>query len=200
MHNRSGTQVKESDDVRLRIMEAAEELFASKGFAAASISDISAAADVNRALIYYYFKDKQDLYNSILRDGEQSMLRIAMDAYSSERTAFARLQKFITNFSRVRIEHENFGRIILRGLVDSAPEITSHLDESFTKMSEILKLIIEEGIESKELRSVDPAMMVHTIHGLVHSLYMFQCKCKADFDLDKCVEHTMDVLAKGIAD
>ena len=32
MHNRSGTQVKESDDVRLRIMEAAEELFASKGF------------------------------------------------------------------------------------------------------------------------------------------------------------------------
>jgi len=198
MQVRSGSQAKESDDVRQRIVEAAEELFANKGFAASSISDISAAADVNRALIYYYFKDKQDLYNSILREGEQNMLRIAMDAYSSERTAVARLQKFITNFSRVRIERENFGRIVLRGLVDSSMEVTSHLEESFNKVSAILKLIIEEGVESKELRNVDPDMMVHTIHGMVHSLYMFQCKNKVYFDFEKSVEHTLGVLAKGI--
>jgi TetR/AcrR family transcriptional regulator len=48
------------------LLEAAEALFASQGFAATTIKQIGAQAGVNPALIYYYFPDKLRLYAAVL--------------------------------------------------------------------------------------------------------------------------------------
>ncbi len=56
------------------ILDAAEELFATHGFAATSIKDIGQAAGANPALLYYYFLDKTGLYRAVLgRIGEGLM-------------------------------------------------------------------------------------------------------------------------------
>ena len=49
-------------DTRIAILDAAEELFALHGFTATTIKQIGATADVNSALLYYYFADKETLY------------------------------------------------------------------------------------------------------------------------------------------
>ncbi|MCS7309679.1 MAG: TetR/AcrR family transcriptional regulator, partial [Armatimonadetes bacterium] len=54
---------------RDRIMRAAEALFAERGFDATSIGEIALRAHVNRALLYYYFEHKEDLYHALLREG-----------------------------------------------------------------------------------------------------------------------------------
>ena len=46
------------EKTRQKILDAAERLFADQGFDATSVESIAAAAGVNKALIYYYFKDK----------------------------------------------------------------------------------------------------------------------------------------------
>jgi TetR/AcrR family transcriptional regulator len=48
------------------ILDAAEPLFGSQGFAATTIKQIGAAAGLNPALIYYYFGSKEELYRAIL--------------------------------------------------------------------------------------------------------------------------------------
>ncbi len=48
-----------------KILRVAERLFADKGFNGASIDKIAKAAEVNKGLIYYHFKDKKDIVNSI---------------------------------------------------------------------------------------------------------------------------------------
>lgn len=50
------------DDPRTRILEAAGEIFADKGFRAATVRDICSAAGANVAAINYYFGDKMGLY------------------------------------------------------------------------------------------------------------------------------------------
>lgn len=63
---------KGNPNTKRKILEAAETLFAEKGFDAARVDDIAAAAGVNKALIYYYFKSKRaildDLFNSLVED------------------------------------------------------------------------------------------------------------------------------------
>jgi len=54
--------MKELGEVEMRILSAAEELFAEKGFDATSIRDIITAAEVNIASVHYYFRDKEQLY------------------------------------------------------------------------------------------------------------------------------------------
>ncbi len=53
------------DKTKARILEVAERLFAEGGFDATSVDRIARAAKVNKALIYYHFKDKNDVIGSL---------------------------------------------------------------------------------------------------------------------------------------
>lgn len=52
---------------RDQILDAAEWLFAEQGYARTTIKQIGRAAGVNSALLYYYFTDKEELYQEALR-------------------------------------------------------------------------------------------------------------------------------------
>ncbi len=53
---------------RKKIMAAAEELFSKNGFHATTIKQITREAGVNQGLVYYYFKDKNDIVISLFKD------------------------------------------------------------------------------------------------------------------------------------
>ncbi|QJR22613.1 Transcriptional regulator, AcrR family [Brevinematales bacterium NS] len=50
-----------------RILESAIKLFAEKGFDATSVDEIAKNAEINKAMIYYYFSSKEELLSSIIR-------------------------------------------------------------------------------------------------------------------------------------
>lgn len=58
---------KDGDITKQRILEVAEKLFSEKGFDAASIDSLSKAAGINKATIYYHFKDKNDIIVSLFQ-------------------------------------------------------------------------------------------------------------------------------------
>lgn len=63
---------KDGDLTRIKILEVAEKLFSEKGFDGTSVNEIALSAKVNKATIYYHFKDKQDiivsLFNTIMEE------------------------------------------------------------------------------------------------------------------------------------
>src|SRR5215831_13052424 len=54
-------------DSKERILTAAEEVFAKKGFAGARTQEIAELAGVNKAMIYYYFESKEKLLREVLQ-------------------------------------------------------------------------------------------------------------------------------------
>ena len=60
-----------------KILLIAEKLFAKKGFDGTSVQDIAKAAEVNKALIYYHFKNKQDIIDSLFRQTLDDMFSMA---------------------------------------------------------------------------------------------------------------------------
>ncbi|HSE46763.1 MAG TPA: TetR/AcrR family transcriptional regulator [Gemmatimonadales bacterium] len=54
-----------TEDTRERILDAAEQLFAERGFAATSIRDVTAEAGVNLAAVHYHFGSKDDLVRAV---------------------------------------------------------------------------------------------------------------------------------------
>jgi AcrR family transcriptional regulator len=199
MPNESDIQPTAQHDVQQRIMEAAGQLFADKGFDATSISDITEAADVGRALIYYYFKDKRDLYDSILRNGGERIINIAEGAYAAEGTAFDRLRQFAAQFRQLHLDRPNLARIAMRSELEGSLVFDAHAEEHFNKVSPILERIVEEGVERGELRSVDPAKTVHMMMGMVHSLAVMQIQGVSDPCPEKDIDFAMSILASGIS-
>ena len=54
------------DDPRARILNASIELFSQKGYDATRVSEIAESAEVNKSLIYYYFKSKEEILDTLL--------------------------------------------------------------------------------------------------------------------------------------
>jgi AcrR family transcriptional regulator len=58
---------KDTGELRMRIVDSAELAFAEFGYAGAKLRDIAADANVNQALIRYYFGSKQELFDEVFR-------------------------------------------------------------------------------------------------------------------------------------
>ena len=61
------TSTGKSETARKKIIEVSQTLFSSKGFDATRVDDIAKAAGVNKALIYYYFKSKDDILTHLIQ-------------------------------------------------------------------------------------------------------------------------------------
>ncbi|MEE9465792.1 MAG: TetR/AcrR family transcriptional regulator [Candidatus Neomarinimicrobiota bacterium] len=57
---------EKAEENRLGILEAAEKVFAQKGFDGANMREIAATAGVNKFMLYYHFEDKQTLFERVL--------------------------------------------------------------------------------------------------------------------------------------
>ncbi|ATW25439.1 TetR/AcrR family transcriptional regulator [Candidatus Formimonas warabiya] len=69
----------ENNESRERILNASIALFSEKGFDATRVNEIAEAAKVNKALIYYYFKSKEDILDCLIDSLFKSVTSIAMD-------------------------------------------------------------------------------------------------------------------------
>lgn len=192
-------QAKESVDMRLKIIKAAIEIFAKKGFTATTISDISSAAGANRALIYYYFKDKHDLYQSILHYGEDQVLKIALDAQDYKGSSTEKLRVFMSEFSKMLARQQDLTRLAIREKLENEFHVNDDKSKQFNEIQFIIRQILEEGIASGELRKIDPVMTVCLIFGMTHSLIFMRTNRLTEETSEENLDHAISILTHGIS-
>jgi TetR/AcrR family transcriptional regulator len=143
---------------RGQILDAAEQLFASQGFARTTIKDIGRRAGLNSALLYYYFADKNELYREVLRRLVSSLVARTMTALTSEETPDARVRSLLQAQAELLIANPQFPRLMVRELAESDG---THAVEQFHLLASTtfkrLCQLIEEGQEAGLFRKdVDP--------------------------------------------
>lgn len=106
-------------DSRTLILDAAERLFAERGFARTTIKEIGRAAGVNSALLYYYFADKDRLYRAVLERLVGRLVARTSSRLEATGSPQARLQAFVAAQAEVLIANPNFPRLIVRELAES---------------------------------------------------------------------------------
>jgi TetR/AcrR family transcriptional regulator len=93
---------------RASIVDAAEKLFFAKGFAATTIDEIAAAAELSKGTIYLYFKTKEEISIEIARRGARLLMdlsRAAVDAAPSGREKVKALGRALLTFYERHPDH-----------------------------------------------------------------------------------------------
>ena len=148
----------DSAATRDAIFAAAAEAFSRRGFDGVVVDDIARAAGVNKAMIYYHFKDKIALYREIVRDMLRHVGGAVTAIASSDATPEQKIARWIETFVTVGEERPYFPPMLMREIAEGAP----HLDrETFTGMRAVLGAfaqILAEGQQRGVFRPVHPVL------------------------------------------
>lgn len=161
------TREERSDESRAKILAAAERAFAGEGLAGARTDAIAAEAGVNKALLYYYFKSKESLYEAVieqhLRDFNQQALAI-LEAPGSARVLLLRYLELHFDFISKRRQHAPlFQQLIMKG--GKPPERLFR--RYIIPRAEALGKLLVRGMRSGELRKTDPFHTAISIAALI---------------------------------
>jgi AcrR family transcriptional regulator len=139
-----------------QILGAAALEFAARGYAGARVDRIARRAVVNKAMLYYHFKSKQQLYRTLLR---QVFTRAAERLQTIARSTAApavKIDRVIADIAALIHEHPFFPAIMLREVAEGG----AHLDRAtllaLASVPRAVAAIVQEGIAGGAFRAVHP--------------------------------------------
>lgn len=142
---------KNADAKRIKILEAAKRRFAHYGLAKTTMAEIAQDLSFSKALLYYYFPDKNRLYAAVFE--------MAVDEIINETTEKIRISKDVNEAmeaflsTRLTVIKENFNIFEFSySLRNEMPaDIEAVLPSLFEKEIQQVSLILKKGVETKEL-------------------------------------------------
>src|SRR5271156_4639478 len=94
---------KLTSDPRQRLLDAGLKLFANRGYAGTGVQDITEEARVTKPTLYYYFENKEGLFQALVDQAMDERLRLMRQAAPAEKTTVDQLTDIIvtlTDFAR----------------------------------------------------------------------------------------------------
>ena len=152
----------EADDPRVRILSAAGQEFAEKGYEAATVRDICTAAGVNGAAVNYYFGDKQRLYIESVKHAHRERVRqVPPPDWLPGTPPETKLRDFVGNMIERMLGFDQPPwqvRLMLREILhptDACRELVEdYIRPHFTMLVDILDELAAGSLSAAELRRV----------------------------------------------
>lgn len=176
-----------SADKKEHIISTAIELFAERGFEGTSIRDLAAKADVNIAMVNYYFGSKDKLFEAMVVQ-KASYMREKLEEIANDKSK-SEIEKMDTVIeayvNRILSQHQYHSIIHQELMLKQREEVHNSIISIFSKNTLIIKSIIEQGIKKKLFKKVDPELTFATILGTINQVMLSKGMCNLLINKDK---------------
>ena len=155
---------------RAAILQAAIREFAREGVAGARTDAIAHAAGVNKALLYYYFHDKEALYIAAIDQVFEERNRHIMPVLEADVPPGEKLLRFVGAFFDFLAAHPTYRELVQREIMLASGRRThlQHILKHYIKpMYKQLVGVLRDGVKSGVFRPVDPLQFVPSITALL---------------------------------
>src|SRR5215831_8837191 len=154
---RSAARAAVDAPTRGRILEAAEQRFATFGYRRTGMAEIARDAGVAAGTLYRYFASKEEIFRAVIREGTESWLARARAAVAPAGTAIERLARLGTASIEFNRENALINSVYRRdNEIIFAPLIEELHEELLRQNVAMIADVIRDGIREGTLRDVDP--------------------------------------------
>lgn len=156
---------------RREILDAAERLFAEKGFHGATTEEIAHRAEFAVGTLYKFFASKEEIYTAVLLEGVQVRLE-AIRGLCADTTLSPRqvLERYFAGKAHFAAEHADFLKVLLRehfgGRPILSPESQSRVLAAFDEGTQLLSQAFEKGVKRGEFRTLPSRETVLALEGI----------------------------------
>jgi AcrR family transcriptional regulator len=138
-----------------RILAAAVQEFAEKGFFGARMQAMAAAAGVNKAMLHYYFRSKENLYRQVLQVTFQALWQNVEEILQEEAPIIQRLDRVVDLYMDLFIRNPGLVRIILREVAGGGEQLRQSIKYlktvGITPRRSLLRVEAEMGFSQDDL-------------------------------------------------
>src|ERR1700676_3796420 len=162
---------------RAAILRAAAEEFAEHGIAGARTEAIAREARVNKALLYYYFKDKETLYGAVLDDTFSGLKTRVFRVLDSNLPPREKMMAYAGAYFDFIASNQIYPRLMQREMMRAREGQSQHIEKViktyiqpiFLRVGELMR----KGIAGGEFRKVDPVHFVPSMVAMI--VFYFSC-------------------------
>jgi AcrR family transcriptional regulator len=160
----------EPKDKKKHILDTAEELFASKGFEAATVRDIADAAGVNLAMISYYFGSKEKMMESLFTERMEIMkMKVESLIKDDTLTPFQKIESAIAEYVKKVTAKQAFHKIMVcEQIMKKNPVVVRLVREMKVNYMLLFTELVKEGQRKKVFKKkIDIILAISTMTGTV---------------------------------
>jgi TetR/AcrR family transcriptional regulator len=169
------TQAERADQTRARILDAAIHEFSENGLAGARTEQIAEEAGVNKALLYYYFKSKDELYVAAIEAMVETVRANSFAVLEADAPAGERFLRIILNHFDRMYSNRAFQSLMQQEMIRLHRGESSAMGPISEKLMRPLwarvKAVVEEGIAAGELIPVEWTQLIYA--GLGANVFYF---------------------------
>src|SRR5271154_149480 len=184
---------------RQQILNVARDVFAKRGYHAAKIDDIVAAAGVARGTFYLYFEDKRAIFEEIV---DRTIARLGLsivrvDPKDGTHSVGDQVRENIRRIVRILLEDRATTKILLSDALGVDATFDQKLLSFYDEMSSLLEQSLRDGQELSVVAGGDVRLMAWLTMGALKEA-MFQIVQRgATFEEDSLVEGVLAFLGSG---
>lgn len=167
---RSATPTRDAEATRSSILDAAEDEFAANGLLGARTEAIAAKTGVTKAMIYYYFQSKEQLYEAVLERAFLRRLQIAQNINLAAMRPDQALERCLRELLTDVAKNKNLSAIFFYEAVQNKGKYYN----KFGAMSlyGVISGILEQGVADGTFRQLDP---MHTAVNIIGASVFYFC-------------------------
>jgi AcrR family transcriptional regulator len=156
---------------RAAILRAAVAEFAEHGIAGARTDAIARAARVNKALLYYYFKDKDALYGAVLDHVFSGLRERLIPVLESDLEPREKLLEYVGRYFDYIAANPRFPRVVqaewMRMGPKGNPQMQRIAREYFAPIYRRVAEMLRDGKEKRQFRAVNPMDFMPSLVGII---------------------------------
>ncbi|MCP4727923.1 MAG: TetR/AcrR family transcriptional regulator [bacterium] len=181
-----------ASNTKENILNAAIEVFAEKGMHGSRMEEIAARAGANKAMVYYYYSSRENLYDEVLRTILFQVFNTISDLIDKIKNDVEdpeeRIRGISKSYSNALRENQNWFRIMLEALTGKTDHVSRIIRELMDTVGVLplkFKEIFEGGVKSGKFREIDFGHFINAFLGLHLSFYVIRPVFATFMDLDE---------------
>ena len=198
--------MKQTEDKREQILEAARNVFSRYGYHKTNLDDIGEVVGMKKNSLYHYFKNKEDLFKNIVHLEAEYYFEQVQKIIDKEKTASNKLQALFSKGRKLGFERMNVYRGTVAAKIEIVGIVESYYKEFILRQINLVKEILIGGYKAKEFIKHDSDKLACDIVEMHLSIEQREYqKSKAQFlheidyeILDERLSNLLNFIIKGL--
>lgn len=178
---------QKDQNTEAKILQAARQVFQEKGFSGTRMQKIADEAGINKAMLHYYFRSKQELFDRIFQESLKDLLPGLLGIMMSSQPLEEKISKLVAFYTDLLRTNPFLPGFVLHEIRQNPDKFVHMLQQNPFQPSKIIQGFMDHSqaeLEARGLQDVDPRHLFISVIAMVVFPFVAQPIVKAVFELD----------------